>query len=102
VGAPSRLPVLPEVPTLAELGFAPANLVSLFGVFAPAGTPHAVMQRLNAEFNAALRQPDIRRRLLAVNNVPTGGSAESFAQHIARESAANRRVLQADAEAPKR
>lgn len=92
VGAPSRLPVLPQVPTLAELGFAQANLVSLFGIFAPAGTPPAVLQRLNAEFNNALGRPEIRQRLLAVNNVPTGGSAADFAQHIAREAQMNRRT----------
>ena len=42
VGAPARLDALPAVPTLAELGFAAANLSSVFGVFAPAGTPAPV------------------------------------------------------------
>jgi tripartite-type tricarboxylate transporter receptor subunit TctC len=45
VGAPARLDTLPAVPTLAELGFASANLSSLFGVFAPAGTPAPVLHR---------------------------------------------------------
>ena len=97
VGAPARLPVLAEVPTLAELGFAQANRVSLFGIFAPAGTPPPVLRRLNAEFDRALRDPDIRRRLLAVNNLPTGGSADAFAQQIEQESEMNRRLVGADA-----
>jgi tripartite-type tricarboxylate transporter receptor subunit TctC len=91
VGSPQRVPVLPEVPTLAELGFPKANRVSLFGFFAPAATPPERMARLNAEINAALASPEIREQLLAVNNVPTGGSAEEFARQIRAERAANNR-----------
>lgn len=83
VGAPARLPLLPAVPTLAELGFAPANRSSHFGLFAPAHTPAAVVERLNTEVNAALRQDRLRQLLLAVNNLPAEGSAASFAQQIA-------------------
>lgn len=90
VGAPARLAVLPEVPTLAEAGFAQANLTSLFGLFAPGRTPPALVERLNAEVNAVLQQPAIRQRLLAVSNLPGSGSADDFAQQIARELAANR------------
>jgi tripartite-type tricarboxylate transporter receptor subunit TctC len=85
VGAPQRVAVLPEVPTLAELGFAQANRVSLFGFFAPTATLRERLVRLNAEINAALASPEIRERLLAVNNVPTGGSAEEFARQIQQE-----------------
>ena len=95
VGAPSRIEALPEVPTLAELGFAQANLVSLFGIFAPAHTPDAVLARLNAEINKALQLPDIRQRLLASDNVPTGGSAATFARQIAAESETNVRIIKA-------
>jgi tripartite-type tricarboxylate transporter receptor subunit TctC len=84
VGAPSRLPVLPDVPTLAELGFPQANLGSLFGLFTPPRTPPAVVERLNAEVNAALRQDSLRAQLLSVNNVPAEGSAADFAQQVAR------------------
>jgi tripartite-type tricarboxylate transporter receptor subunit TctC len=91
VGSPQRVAVLPEVPTLAELGFPKANRVSLFGFFAPAATPPERMARLNAEINAALASPEIREQLLAVNNVPTGGSAEEFARQIRAERAANNR-----------
>lgn len=93
VGAPTRLAVLPQVPTLAEAGFAQANVASLFGLFAPARTPVPVVERLNAEVNAVLQQPAMRERLLAVGNVPAGGSAQDFAQHIQRELAANRLAL---------
>jgi tripartite-type tricarboxylate transporter receptor subunit TctC len=95
VGAASRLAVLPEVPTLAELGFPRANLASLFGIFAPGKTPTAIVSRLNIELNKALLHPDIHERLLAVNNLPTGGSAEAFAKVLASQSELNRRLLDA-------
>ena len=95
VGSPSRLEALPQVPTFAELGFAPANLGSLFGVFAPGKTPEAVLLRLNTEINLALQAPELRKRLLSADNVPTGGSAAEFARQIAGESDNNARIIKA-------
>ncbi len=95
VGAPARLEALPQVPTLGELGFASANLTSLFGLFAPAGVPASVLERINAEVNKALAQPDLRTRLTAADNVPTGGSAVEFARQIAAESENNARIVKA-------
>ena len=95
VGAPQRLESLPEVPTLAELGFPEANSTSLFGIFAPANVPAAVLQRLNQEFNKALASPDIQAKLKTSDNVPTGGDAKSFARQIAQESANNARIVKA-------
>jgi tripartite-type tricarboxylate transporter receptor subunit TctC len=91
----ARLESLPEVPTLAQAGHPAANLVSLFGVFAPAGVPQAVLLQLNAEINKALALPDLRSRLTGSDNVPTGGTADEFARQIAAESAANARIIQA-------
>ncbi len=85
IGSPVRLPVLPEVPTLAELGFPEANLVSTFGLFAPRGVPEERLHLLNAVVNEALRQPELRARMLDVSNLPTGGSAADFAARIAKE-----------------
>ena len=93
VGAPARLDTLPTVPTLTELGYARANLSSQFGIFGPGKLPARVLERLNREFNIALRQPDIRQRLLASDNVPTGGSAADFAREIAAESISNARII---------
>jgi tripartite-type tricarboxylate transporter receptor subunit TctC len=95
VGAPRRIDALPDVPTLAELGYPAANMTSLFGVFAPAGTPPAVVDRLNAEINKALATPDVRSKLTAADNVPTGGTAADFAKQIAQESDANARIIRA-------
>lgn len=95
VGAPKRLESLPDVPTLAELGYARANLSSQFGIVAPAGIPKAVVDQLNAQLNAVLQLPEIRDRLVATDNVPTGGSAEAFGRQIAAESEANLRIIRA-------
>lgn len=95
VGAPARLESLPAVPTLAELGYKAANLSSLFGVFAPAGTPPALLARYNVEINRALAAPDLRSKLLAADNVPTGGSAADFVKEIALEYESNGRIVKA-------
>lgn len=85
VGAPARLDALPGVPTLAEAGYPSANLSSTFGLFAPGRTPPQVVSLLNRAFNAALRDPAIRRRLREAGNIVTGGDAATFAQTIARD-----------------
>jgi tripartite-type tricarboxylate transporter receptor subunit TctC len=95
VGAPKRLDSLPTVPTLAELGYPRANLSSQFGIFAPGALPQRLLDRLNTEFNNALQASDIRNRLLASDNVPTGGSAAAFARDLAAESESNARIIKA-------
>jgi tripartite-type tricarboxylate transporter receptor subunit TctC len=95
IGAPARLETLPQVPTFAEAGFAAANLSSLFGIFAPARTPEALLLRLNTEINKALALPDIKSRLVAADNLPTGGSAAEFVRQIAQESENNARIIKA-------
>lgn len=87
VGAPQRLAALPEVPTLAELGFPRANLVSTFGIFAPRGIPPARLQGLNALLNELLREPELAARLAASSNLPAGGSPQDFALRIEQEQA---------------
>jgi tripartite-type tricarboxylate transporter receptor subunit TctC len=92
VGAPQRLDVLPQVPTFAELGLPHANITSLFGVFAPGGTPAALLDRLNAEINQAVQTPAIRERLLASDNLPATGDRPAFARRIREEWTSNRRL----------
>jgi tripartite-type tricarboxylate transporter receptor subunit TctC len=93
VGAPARIDSLPQVPTLAELGFAAANMTSTFGIFAPAGTPAAIVERFNAQVNKVLAMADLRAKLVAADNVPTGGSAAAFGKQIAQESENNARII---------
>ncbi|MCY1287002.1 Tripartite tricarboxylate transporter family receptor [compost metagenome] len=93
VGAPRRLESLPQVPTLAELGYPKANLTSTFGVFAPGKTPAAIIDRLNAELNKALAEPEVHERLLKGGEVPTGGTAAQFAKAIREEYAENAHIV---------
>jgi tripartite-type tricarboxylate transporter receptor subunit TctC len=95
VGAPHRLPVLPEVPTLVELGFAAANLWSLFGLFAPAGLPAARLDQLNLDIRAVASEPAFRQRLIANGNLPADGPRADFIRDIASEAAAMQRLLAA-------
>jgi len=86
VGSPSRLDSLPQVPTLSELGFTAANLSSQFGVMAPALTPPAIVERLNAEIQAVLLQPAVRERLSAAECLPLKTSVLEFKRIITQES----------------
>ncbi|WP_431129989.1 Bug family tripartite tricarboxylate transporter substrate binding protein [Variovorax paradoxus] len=95
VGAPARLESLPQVPTLGELGYNAANINSLFGVFAPAATPPALVAKYNAEINKALASPELRAKLTATDNVPTGGTPAAFAREIASEFESNGRIVKA-------
>ncbi len=81
------------MPTFAELGFPKANLTSAFGIFAPAGTPPAILIRLNAELNKALAEPQVRERMIAGGEVPTGGTAAQFSAAIRAESLENARIV---------
>jgi tripartite-type tricarboxylate transporter receptor subunit TctC len=82
-----RNPLLPEVPTFAELGY-PKIAVSLwYGLLAPAGTPRAVVDRLNRETVKALQTAEVRERLLAQGAEPMPGSPEAFASFMQEESA---------------
>jgi len=96
VGAPRRIEALPDVPTLAELGYERANRDSLFGLFAPAHTPQPVVQRLNAEIQRLLRGETLRLRLREAYNLPAGGSSEDFAREIAQDRRRNRALVAGD------
>lgn len=95
VGAPRRLDTLPGVPTLAELGYPDANLSSQFGFFAPANLPAAILKRLNEEIEKALQGPEVRKRLVASENQPTGGSAADFARTIAAQADSTAQIVRA-------
>lgn len=91
----ARSPAFPAVPTLKELGLPDVEVETWYGVFAPAGTPAAVVQQLNAEFNALLAQPDIRELLARQGMVAAGGTPERFGDLVKRELARWSRVVAA-------
>ena len=93
LGARQRTPLLPQVPTFAELDCPGANRASLFGLFAPQGTPAAQVARLHAACDAALRQPAFVQMLRASGNEAGADGSDAFAREIAQEFEANRRLF---------
>ena len=81
------LPVnsLPEFPTIAESGLAGYEATSWQGVVAPAGTPRAIVMKLNSEILRALQLPDIGARLAAEGAEPGTTTPDEFAAYIRRE-----------------
>lgn len=77
-----RVDDLPDVPTINESGFQGFDAVTWFGLLAPAGTPKDVIARLNAEFNRALLNPELRQKLGGEGADPAGGTPEQFAALI--------------------
>lgn len=82
-----RSQALPNVPTMAEAGVAGYDVSPWFAVFAPAGTPKPVVDRINKALVDAMKQPDVVERLSTIGAEPVGSSPEALATHLARESA---------------
>jgi tripartite-type tricarboxylate transporter receptor subunit TctC len=80
-----RATALPEVPTIAEAGVPGYEASAWYGLFAPAGTPRATIQRLNAEVVKALGRPDVKERLIGLGAEPGGTTPEEFSAFIAAE-----------------
>ncbi len=86
VSGARRSSALPGVPTLTEVGVPGMEFGNWFGVFAPAGTPPEIVQRLNRELNAVIRAPDVVDRLEKAGAEPAGGTPEQFAKTYRDES----------------
>ena len=78
VSGSRRSASLPSVPTFAELGISGMDISNWFGVFAPAGTPAEIVQRLNREFNAITHSQDVIERFEKTGAEPAGGTPEQF------------------------
>ena len=94
VSGAKRSGALPNVPTLTEVGVPGMEFGNWFGVFAPAGTPADIVQRLNRELNAVIRAPDVLERLEKAGAEPAGGTPEQFAKTYRDESESWKVVIQ--------
>ena len=74
-----RLAVLPKVPTFEQRGVRGMLALAWYGIMAPAGTPRAIVERLNKETNAALQSPGLRKQLIDFGAEIGSRSAEDFA-----------------------
>ena len=85
VGTPKRLPALPEVPTVAEMGFKDFETSQWYGILAPAGTPAEIVRRLQEESLKALKSNAVTERFASDSAVGGGGPPAEFAAFIAQQ-----------------
>ena len=84
-GSPKRSSVLPDLPTTEEQGFKDSGYNFWVGLFAPAGTPPAVINKLNAEVRKALDNPVVKERLQALGTDPSPTTPAEFDRIVAAE-----------------
>ncbi|MGP1614047.1 MAG: Bug family tripartite tricarboxylate transporter substrate binding protein [Pollutimonas bauzanensis] len=87
VTSAQRSLALPEVPTLDEAGIKGFDAVGWNGIFAPAGTPAAIIAKVNAAVTQALQTPEIHDRIVKEGSIPVGGSPEEFGKFVQSELA---------------
>lgn len=93
VAAPNRLPEIPDVPTMAEVGYPGITIDTWFGVFLPPNTPRPIVDRLNRAFQASLNDPEVKSRLEARGIFPKGGSPEDFQTYFQSEMRKFNRIV---------
>ena len=84
-GSPKRSSVLPDLPTTEEQGFKDSGYNFWVGLFAPAGTPPALIARLNAEVKKALDSPEVKERLAALGSDASPTTAAELDKIVAAE-----------------
>lgn len=94
VTTPRRMAGFEDVPTLAESGLPGFEWLSVQGLFAPPGTPPAVLQKINRDVAEILRQPDMRERWSKLGLESVDNSPQEFADWISAERAANAKLIQ--------
>jgi tripartite-type tricarboxylate transporter receptor subunit TctC len=93
VTSAKRAAELPDVPTIAQSGYAGFEATTWYGLLAPAGTTAAIIARLNAEVNRVLKTPEVRHRLAAEGGEVLGGSSQQFAALLKADHAKWGRVV---------
>ena len=89
-------PVLPGVPTIAASGLPQFAADNWFGIAAPGATPRPILERLNAEVNRALQNPEVSQRLISLGYQPRGGTIEEMLATIQRDRAKWKGVIEAN------
>jgi tripartite-type tricarboxylate transporter receptor subunit TctC len=90
-----RDPAIPDVPTIAEGGVAGYDTTEFQGLVVPAGTPQAIVLRLNQDMVKALRAPDLAQRFASVGAHPVGSTPEEFAAYMKKELQVWSKVIKA-------
>ena len=90
-----RVPAIPNVPTVEEAGFSGLSDDTWVGLFVPAGTPAAVVKRINADASQVIAHPDVQARIAAAGFEVEGGSPEAFARYVKDEVARWAKIVRA-------
>jgi len=93
VSTRTRAEVLPQVPTLAEQGLRDYEVTLWFGLWAPAGTPAAVVQKLNQSINAIVQEPQVREQFARLGMQPSPMKPEEFARFVREEIEVYKRIV---------
>ncbi len=88
-----RSKVFPELPTISDSGVPGYETATWFGMLAPAGTPAAIIARVNAELLKTLKAPEVLDRLAPDGGEPVGSTPEEFTRHLQRELARWHKVV---------
>jgi tripartite-type tricarboxylate transporter receptor subunit TctC len=92
VTTPTRSPLMPEVPTMAEAGWPTAEVVVWAGIMAPTGVPRVIVRKLERAFVEAALAPEVRDRLIRLGADPVGQGTREFAEVIEKDLALWQRV----------
>ena len=93
VAAPTRLSVLPNVPTFKEVGLEPVNRMAYYGIYGPKGLPKEVVDKVNAALRATVAMPDVRKRIEDTGSIIIANSPDEFAAQIRAEFDVYKRVV---------
>lgn len=94
VTSAERISVLPEIPTMSELGIKGFESYNWQGIVVPAGTPTPIIAKLNQAFNEILKDPDVAKAISGAGSQAVGGTPEAFGAFIASETAKWAKVIQ--------
>ncbi len=100
IAGAQRHPEMPDVPTMAEAGFPGVEMEQWFALFAPAGTPAPIVQRLNREFVAALQSDDVKKVLQPQGSIIIPSTPEELAARVARDAVALGKVVKESGATP--
>ena len=87
VTSSKRVEIAPEIPTFAESGVPGFEVIVWNAILAPGGTPRAIVDRVNADINRVLQQPEVRERFSGLGLAPVGGTAAEFSRYFKNEIA---------------
>ncbi len=94
VSAPTRLAVLPNVPTFKEVGLEPVNRMAYYGIYGPKGLPKDVVDKVNAAVRATVALPDVKKRIEDTGSLIIANSPDEFAAQIKAEFAVYKKVVE--------